>query len=126
MKKVIFIIALFLGFTGSFAQGVQNMTVKQTREAQYALGDAAVDQYFFDNLHYSDEAKHAKVDTEVMLSFMVEKDSTISTIKVIRDPGFGIGDRLKELLSRMKYIPAMENGVMMRSKVILNVPVRAH
>ncbi|HXA03094.1 MAG TPA: energy transducer TonB [Cytophagaceae bacterium] len=126
MIKAILIAALILGFTDSFAQSTQNMTVKQSREAQYAQGDAAVDQYFFDNLHYSDEAKHAKVDTEVMLSFMVEKDSTISNIKVIRDPGFGIGERLKELLSRMKYIPAIENGVTLRSKVILNVPVRAH
>jgi protein TonB len=102
------------------------MVVKQTREAQYLQGDAAVDQYFFDNLRYSDEAKHAKVDTEVMLSFMVEVDSTVSTIKVIRDPGFGVGEKLKELALRMKYIPAMENGVPMRSKVLLNVPVRAH
>jgi protein TonB len=126
MIKAILIAILFLGFNISFAQDTQNMSVKQTREAQYYKGDAAVDQYFFDNIQYSDEAKHAKVDTEVMLSFMVEKDSTISAIKVIRDPGFGIGERLKVLLSRMKYIPAMENGVIMRSKVILNVPVRAH
>jgi hypothetical protein len=56
----------------------------------------------------------------------VERDSTITAIKVIRDPGFGVGDKLKELLLAMKYIPAMENGVIMRSKVILNVPVRAH
>jgi hypothetical protein len=126
MNKVILITFFFLGFNVSFAQSTINMTVKQTREAQYIKGDAAVDQYFFDNLHYSDEAKHAKVDTEVMLSFMVERDSTITAIKVIRDPGFGVGDKLKELLLAMKYIPAMENGVIMRSKVILNVPVRAH
>jgi hypothetical protein len=126
MTKTFFFIALCLGFANSFAQSTINMVVKQTREAQYVQGDAAVDQYFFDNLHYSDEAKHAKVDTEVMLSFMVEVDSTVSTVKVIRDPGFGVGESLKELALKMKYIPALENGVPMRSKVLLNIPVRAH
>ena len=126
MIKVFLFVALCLGCTPSFAQGPINMVVKQTREAQYIQGDDAVYQYFFENLHYSDEAKHAKVDTEVMLSFMVEVDSTISTIKVIRDPGFGVGEGLKELALKMKYIPALENGVPMRSKVLLNIPVRAH
>jgi hypothetical protein len=125
MIRAFFIAVLCLGYTFSLAQTI-NMTVKQTREAQYAKGDDAVYQYLFDNMHYSDSAKHAKIDTEVMISFMVELDSSISTIKVIKDPGFGIGASLKELVSRLKYIPAMENGLMIRSKVILYVPVRAH
>jgi hypothetical protein len=126
MIRIILIAISCLGFSASFAQDAQNMSVKQTREAQYPKGDDAVYQYFFENIKYSHEAKTAKVDTEVMVSFMVEADSSISSIKVIRDPGFGIGESIKHILSKTKYIPAMENGVIMRSKVILNIPVRAH
>ncbi|MFL5730421.1 MAG: energy transducer TonB, partial [Cytophagaceae bacterium] len=118
MIRFILITAFCLGFSVSYAQDKQNMKVQQTREAHFIKGDEAVDQYFFENLKYSPEAKAAKVDTDVMVSFMVEADSSISTIKVIRDPGFGVGESIKQILLKMKYIPAMENGVIMRSKVI--------
>jgi len=107
-------------------QGNKNMEVKMTREAYYPQGDQALYTYIFNNLKYSEEAKAAKVSGDVMVSFWVEKDSTLADIKTLSDPGYGVGENLKGVLKSVKYVPALVNGVVMRSKVIITVPVRAH
>lgn len=104
----------------------QNMKVEQTREAQYAGGDEALYTYIFYNLKYSEQAKLNKAEGEIMLSFFVEKDSTLSNIKIIKEVGFSCGDSLRNVFKKIKYIPASENGTLMRSNQMINVPVKAH
>jgi hypothetical protein len=104
----------------------QNMKVETTREATYPDGDNALYTYLFKNIKYTEEAKANKAQGDIMVSFIVETDSSITSMKVISDVGYGCGDGLKEVLGKMKYIPALVNGVPMRSKVIITVPVRAH
>jgi hypothetical protein len=126
MNKI-YILFIFL-FLSSFAfsQDKQNMTVQQTKEATYPKGDEALFTYIFNNLKYNQEARAAKVEGELMVSIMVELDSSVTNVKIIRDMGYGIGADVKAILEKLKYGPALENGTAMRSKVILNVPVRAH
>jgi protein TonB len=102
------------------------MKVEQTKEATYPNGDQALFTHIFNNLKYSQEARNAKVEGEMMVSIMVELDSSVTNVKIIRDLGYGIGADLKTILEKLKYGPALENGTAMRSKVILNIPVRAH
>lgn len=104
----------------------QNQTVEMTREAYYPEGDQALATYLFYNVKYSEEAKANKAEGEMMVSFFVEADSTVSNIKIIRDLGYGLGDSVKALLGKVKYVPALVNGVPFRSKVIITVPLRAH
>jgi hypothetical protein len=126
MNKI-YVLFIFL-FLSSFAfsQDKQNLTVKQTKEATYPKGDEALFTYIFNNLKYSQEARAAKVEGELMISIMVELDSSVTNVRIIRDMGYGIGADVKAILEKLKYGPALENGTAMRSKVILNVPVRAH
>jgi len=104
----------------------QNMKVETTREAAYPKGDHALFTYLFQQIKYTEEAKTNKAEGEVTISFFVEPDSSLSNFKILSDVGFGCGNAVKEALSKVKYTPAMVNGTLMRSKQILNVPVRAH
>jgi protein TonB len=130
MMKFILTLLLLVGSAvfvfAQSGQGNKNMEVKMTREAYYPQGDPALYTYIFNQLKYSEEAKAAKVSGDVMVSFWVEKDSTLSDIKTLSDPGYGVGENLKGVLKTIKYVPALVNGVVMRSKVIITVPVRAH
>ena len=104
----------------------QNMKVQTTREAGYPKGDQALFEYLFQNIKYTEDAKKNKAGGEVTISFFVESDSSLSNFKILKDVGFGCGEAVKEALSKVKYTPAMVNGTLMKSKQILNVPVRAH
>lgn len=126
MNNIYVLFALLFLSSSAFSQDKQNMTVKQTKEATFPNGDEALFTHIFNNLKYSQEAKAAKVDGELMVSIMVELDSSVTSVKIIRDMGYGIGADVKAILEKLKYGPALENGTAMRSKVILNIPVRAH
>lgn len=126
MKNFIVLVLLMLPLAAFAQQDKQNMEVKMTREAYYPEGDQALATYIFYNVKYSEEAKAKKVEGDMMVSFFVEADSTLSNIKILTDLGYGLGESVKELLSKIKYVPALVNGVPMRSKVIITVPLRAH
>ena len=103
----------------------QNIEVERTREAHYADGDQALYIYFHKNIKYSKEAVANKLQGEVMVSFMVGLDSTITEIKILKDPGYGCGEEIRRILKILKYVPAKEMGIVIGTNVILNVPVKA-
>lgn len=126
MKNLIVLLLITISF-GAYSQGdSQNMKVEMTREAYYPEGDQALATYLFYNVKYSAEAKAKKVEGDMMVSFFVEADSSVSNIKILTDLGYGLGDSVKEILGKVKYVPALINGTPMRSKVIITVPLRAH
>jgi protein TonB len=46
-----------------------------------------------------------------MVRFRVEKDGSISDIKTVKDPGYGIGSKMEQLMKESpKWQPAYENG----------------
>jgi TonB family protein len=129
MKAIIFsCLALVLSFS-VYAQDYtdkQNIKVETTQEAQYPGGEEKLYQDVYYNLKYSEEAKKNKAEGTVMVSFFVEPDSTVKSVKIISEPGFGCGESVKEFLLNTKFAPAMMNGTPFRTQLMLNVPVRAH
>ncbi len=72
-------------------------------------------QYIFANLKYPEEAKKNGVQGTVIAKFIVQKDGTIGTIMILRDPGTGLGDAAKQVLRSMnsmpeKWIPGIQRG----------------
>jgi TonB family protein len=106
--------------------GNKNFEVSQTKETAFVNGEDDLYTFIFKHLKYSAEAKANKIEGEVMVSFFVEKDSTISNVKILKDMGYGCGDSIKALFKTLKYVPAQENGVPVRSNVMVNIPVRSH
>ncbi|WP_010250226.1 energy transducer TonB [Myroides injenensis] len=61
----------------------------------------------------------------VILSFVVEKDGSLSDIKVLRDSGYGVGIEAIRVLKQMpKWSPAIQNNKPVRSQFTLPVTVQ--
>ena len=64
-------------------------------------------------------------EVKVIMSFIVEKDGSLTDIKVMRDPGYGVGQEAIRVLKRMpKWKPAMNKGKAVRSQFTLPVTIR--
>jgi len=53
----------------------------------------------------------------INVSFVIEKDGTMSSYKVLRDPGYGLGDELLRVLKliKEKWTPGMQNDKPVRT-----------
>jgi len=103
-----------------------NFNVVKQQEPYYPAGDQALYSYISNNIIYSDSAKAKLIDSNVMVSFDVLPDSTLSNILIISGPGYGINDEVLRLFKPLKYAPGMMNGVKIKMNTMLSIPVRAH
>lgn len=75
---------------------------------------------FYKNFQYPDEALKAGISGEYMLNFIVKEDGKISLVKLENDPGYGILTNAVRALNRAgKWKPAKENGIPVKSTVLL-------
>lgn len=72
-------------------------------------------QYVLDNFKVPkdfDQDQQLKIYSQ----FVIEKDGSLSNIKIIRDPGFGIGIQVLAILKKSpKWKPGMQNGKIVRT-----------
>ncbi len=63
---------------------------------------------------------------KVFASFVVEKDGSISDIKILRDPGYGLGKEVERVLKSMKkkWSPGIVNGKPVRVRYTLPIIVK--
>lgn len=104
----------------------QNMKVTTTREPFYPKGEQALYNEVLMGIKYSDEAKKKYIEGEVMTSFDVNADSTVTNVKIISDAGYGIGEEVKKYLEKLKFAPAIQMGKPVKMKVMMSFPVKAH
>lgn len=129
MKKIVLLVSVLkiagLAFSQNYSDP-QNMKVIVEQDAHFPKGEMALTQYIFKNINYSQEAKDNDIEGSVMVSFMVNPDSSVNNIVILSGLGFGIDDEVKRLLSELKFVPAIENGVPGKENIVYNFPVRAH
>lgn len=106
-----------------FSQG--NFTVVHQREAHYPEGDTAFQNYFNRNLKYNQTAFEKRLYGSVMVSFNVMPDSTLTDVTVLSGVGSGVDEEVAALLKPMKFVPAIANGVNVRSNMIVSVTIKA-
>jgi TonB family protein len=128
MKKTLLFIIILLVFAAvTYAQDYtdpQNMDVNYNREAQYPGG---INKFIGDlwmMMEYSQEAIDAKADGEIMVSFDVEADSTVTGVSIIMGMGMGIDEEFERVLKTMKFSPALAEGNPVKMNVMLNIPIR--
>ncbi|OYQ31928.1 hypothetical protein CHU92_14895 [Flavobacterium cyanobacteriorum] len=65
---------------------------------------------------------------KVYVSFIIEKDGTLTDIKVPHDPGSGMGDEAIRVLKSLKtkWKPGIRNGMPVRTKYYMPIIVRLH
>ncbi|WP_419802005.1 TonB family protein [Mucilaginibacter sp.] len=74
-------------------------------------GDKAFSMFLASHIKYPKEAKDQKIQGRVIVSFIVEKDGSLSNIKVLRDIGGGAGREAVRVLSESPaWNPGIQNG----------------
>jgi protein TonB len=92
------------------------------KEPMFKGGEEAFRNYLGKNIKYPAVAKENNVQGKVFLSFVVEKDGSLTDIKIVRDIGSGCGDEaVRVLRNSPKWSPGIQNGRPVR--VAYTIPV---
>ena len=85
-------------------------------------GDAALLKYLTDSVKYPELAKKHGVQGRVVIGFIVEKDGSLTDVKVLRPVDIDLdAEALRVIKGMPKWIPGRQNGK--RVRVRYNVPV---
>ena len=86
-------------------------------------GDAALMRYLSENIKYPVVAQENGVQGRVTVSFVVERDGSISDVKIVRSVDPSLDREAQRVVRSMpKWIPGKQNGSAVRVKY--NVPVQ--
>jgi periplasmic protein TonB len=89
---------------------------------EFPGGDAARIKFFSENVKYPQVAREIGVQGPVYLTFVVEKDGSISNIKLLRGIGAGCDEEAERVITLMpKWKPGRQNGKEVR--VQFNMPI---
>jgi protein TonB len=89
-------------------------------------GEAAWMKFLSRNLRYPEQAQADGVSGRVFMSFIVEKDGTLSNIKVERGAGNGFDEEATRVLKMAKaWKPGMQNGQPVRVKYVIPINFQA-
>ena len=89
---------------------------------EFPGGEEALFAYLSQNINYPTEAKDAKLEGRVYVTFVIEKDGQVSNAKILRDIGGGCGEEAIRVVKSMpKWKPGTQNGQPVR--VQFNLPV---
>ena len=78
--------------------------------------------YIAEQIKYPEEAKKAGVQGRVLVGFIVEKDGSISDVKVLKGIGYGCDEEAKRVVSSMpNWEPGMHRGKAVRVKYLVPV-----
>lgn len=130
MKKAILVLAIFLGCQLGFTQEVKSISTNAEDNLLYNTAGIDVKPDFPGGLQefYNFIGKNYKTPNvknlkgKVFVMFVVEKDGSLSDIKVIRDIGHGTGEEAIRVLKECpNWIPGEQNGQKVR--VLYSLPI---
>ncbi|MDY5969050.1 MAG: energy transducer TonB [Bacteroidales bacterium] len=91
-------------------------------QPEFPGGAAALYTYLKENIQYPEAARNANLTGKVYVSFVVEKDGSISKAVVMRDIGGGCGaEAVRVVKSMPKWKPGKQRGKAVRSSFMLPV-----
>ncbi len=106
-------------------------TIEKTDNAIYNTGlekqpefpGGLVEFYKYVNKNFTIPEINKDLTAKIYVSFVIEKDGTISDIKVLRDPGYGLGEEAKRVMESIdqKWTPAIKDGQPVRASY--NLPI---
>ncbi len=90
---------------------------------EFPGGRAALMKYLAEHIKYPPYAKEAGIQGRVFINFVVEKDGSITNVKVLRGIGGGCDEEAVRVVKNMpKWKPGMQRGKPVR--VSFNLPVK--
>ncbi len=93
------------------------------QEAEYPGGPSAMLSDIAKNFQYPTVARENGITGRVIVNFVVEKDGSISNIKVTRGLGYGLDEAAVAVVKKLKrFAPAKQDGKSVRS--YMSLPIR--
>ena len=87
-------------------------------------GDAALLKYLRENLKYPDNTKDRGVQGRLVIGFIVEKDGSLTDVKVLRPVDIDLDAEVLRLVKGMpKWIPGRHNGQCVRVRHLLPIHI---
>ena len=97
-------------------------TVVET-QPQFPGGEDSLYSFIYSNLRYPQEAIDNGIEGNVYITFVIEKDGSITNIKILRDIGYGCGAEVVRVLKMMpKWIPGSQRGKPVKEQ--FNIPIK--
>lgn len=98
----------------------------ETDEIKKRCSELALTQYLFKNLKYPRAARKAQLEGMCVAEFVVEKDGTLSAIKMLRTIGSGCDEEVLRVINKMnadgiRWKPGENDGEVVRTKFALPV-----
>ena len=85
-------------------------------------GEKAFGQFISTNLKYPPEARSWGISGKVVITYIVEKDGSLTDLKVISSPHHALDEEALRVLRRSpKWEPGIQNGIPVRVKYTLPV-----
>ncbi len=127
MKKIffpVFILFFVINSAVSAQKNDNNVIVSNFDEHRPAFpgGEAALLRFIAENTQYPLEALTNKIEGKVFIQFVIEKDGSVSNVKLLRGIGSGCNEEAIRVVKMLpKFKPGMQNGQAVR--VQYNVPI---
>ena len=91
-------------------------------EADFPGGEEMMRKWMQENIVYPDLSIENGEQGKVYLNFVVEKDGSLTDIKILRDAGYGTGKEAERVLKKCpKWVPGEQNGKKVR--VLYSLPI---
>ena len=95
------------------------------QQPEFPGGEAALTEYIKKNIRYSVIASESAIIGRVTLSFIIEKDGSISNIEVMRSPAEECSyEAIRVVKSMPKWKPGKQRGKTVRVKCVLPITFR--
>jgi TonB family protein len=90
---------------------------------QYPGGEMAMYQYLAENIRYPREAKKNGVSGRVLVTFVIERDGSVTEVRVLRGIGGGCDEEAVRVVKAMpRWTPGIQKGKPVR--VQYNIPIK--
>jgi TonB family protein len=111
---------------------VTRINVKAPNETVYTMvelmpsfrgGEMEMYDFLSDNIKYPQEAKETGISGNVIITYVIEKDGSVTGVQVLKDIGGGCGEEAVRVVKAMpKWNPGKQKGIPVRVQFIL--PIR--
>lgn len=126
MKKLLLIMLLAFVSVNAYSQSddadndVYNMV---DQSAKFQDGYNSIIKFVQENIKYPAEAQENNVHGKLMVSVIVEKDGSLSDIKIKKGLGYGLDEEIVRIIKMMpKWQPAQHKGKAVRQSQTIMIP----
>ena len=122
MKRLFLIMFLAFLSVNAYSQSDDEVYSWVEEAAQFPGGQEEMMKFIQDNRQYPDEAKSQNLHGRVIVSFIVEKDGSLSNVKVMRSLGSGCDEEAVRVINSMpKWKPGKNSGKEVRTKMLVPI-----